>query len=307
MHNIPLIIKDYGNLDSTAAHVYEHMFLNRHRRLLTERGYPLGIVGDFKGITFAKDLMAIDGYLSEDAYKAYMHNARLAEEYTDEDLDRSVAEVACEGLRTYSFDRTRLWQAVDTLAKSPWTPYESYDYKDFRAGPETKPVTLLHYRTSHTSFKEVTINLELQAEDYGKQGENLALLMHFAMIITMTVTQRLPGPFYPLHNIVAKRKRRSLYSNVVARFPVAADIAAIKAGVIQALADIKNPRNFAYLRAEISCFAADPLLARWFGIERYFQENDILLGGKGLKRLLTPQRLAYIIDNLKVSYRTVHL
>lgn len=299
-YHTTILVKDYGQIDDNAAHAYEHMFIERHRSLLAKTQPSL--TREIHGTTFVMPLIAIKAAFTNDmAHSVFLQNLNKEESYTEQQFDTAIAQLECEDICKFRFDRETVWSAISHISSLPWIRYEDYGYTDFYASFK-KPKKIMYYRTNRKAFKEITINMDLSSKYFGKTSEYGTLAMRLFTPLHNFLIDSLPEPYYCLFNKAAEYDEGRLHSDIVLRVPKHSKIVDIHKAVDTALAAFKSPALFQYIQQELRAFAASPIASHSWGIEYYFKYNGILLGGKGIEALLSQERIDFIIDHLKISY-----
>lgn len=299
-YSTTILVKEYGNNDDNAAHVYEHMFLNRHRALLEET-YP-SLTHELYGITFIKPVITINATFTDSATQSlFQQNLTTEEVYTEEDLALAISELECEDTRRFTFDHKELWDVIHEITSLSWIPYEKYGYKDFYLVPYT-PRKIMRYRTKRESYKKITINFDLPYKYFGNNSEYASLMLRLVTPLHNWLTSQMVQPSYFMPNRVAEYDTDHLHSDIVIHVPRAVKIQDIKNVVTASLQTFTSPELFRYIQQELRAFAASPTAAYSWGVQYYLKESGFLIGGKGIEELLTQQNIDYIINHLEVSF-----
>jgi hypothetical protein len=310
-----LYVKVYRDEHVNIAHLYEHLLIGRLKAYLNASGVPHEFAGFILGRTYDESIILLETTLYNDNCNKIFAD-RMSElaaqsvnawdtNFTDSEIKKSLKVIEIEELSRAEFNLSRLRMQLDRIANLPWKAVNDFEFINYEKSlQEPEEPESLRLLPDTSKVRRMQIDLDFPKTAYGKNGENAALHTRISVLLSHIIVNRLHDKadavnqdFLQVVNYKSfKRNRFNLY--------VPADLKEKKTHeLIQTcIRDFKDPKNFEYIKDQLVALTSEPYTQVYWGIND-FQYADTFIGGAGMKQLLKPDRVNYILDNLEIKVK----
>lgn len=296
------IAKDSSNTCQEVAHLYEHWFIaSFHKFAENKLGLISGTFGYTGGETY-NNIVFIEMWFYHKRVAELFEHFAARETLDKELLDVCIRQCAAEDREIWSVkDSSELTKQLAQLKTSPWVEVDGiapYEYDDTDSTKQPCPIT---NRKSASSYKAVTISLNLKQATIDEK----AVFLRFAVIAHDIVSNyiQLRG-WYRLNTLSARDSRYGMYSVVGVSLPKSDSTSKqVKQAVEKLLGTFDVAANMPYIRAHFEEFVKQPT---WKGRPRDdLHHSNVIVGNSRIARLATQGLIQRIISKLDVTVKSV--